>query len=119
MEGDFVMRARGGLRRLAALAIGGALIVFVVGTRPEWRRATGRVVPAPPGGRPQLVEVMEPEAWLPVTAWTDGEGRFFLFMAQVGAAHTLRVERVRCGPAVVRGVRFEVGREAVVSVPAC
>ena len=117
--GEFVMRAGGGLRRLAALAIGGVLIVFVVGTRPEWRWATGRVVPAPPGGRPHLVEVVEPEAWLPVTAWTDSEGRFFLFMAQVGAAHTLRVERAGCGPAVVRGVRFEAGRDAVVSVPAC
>ncbi len=113
------MRVRGGLRRLAALVLGGALIVLVVGTRPEWRRATGRVVPAPPGGRPHLVEVVEPEAWLPVTAWTDSEGRFFLFMAQVGAAHTLRVERPGCGPAVVRGVRFEAGRDAVVSVPAC
>ena len=46
------MRVRGGLRRLAALVLGGVLIVFVVDTRPEWRGATGRVVPAPPGGRP-------------------------------------------------------------------
>lgn len=110
---------RGGLTRLAALVLGGALIVFVVGTRPQWERAAGRVVPAPADGRPHLVEVVEPEAWLPVTAWTDREGRFFLFMAQVGAAHTLRVERAGCGPAVVRGVRFETGREAAVSVPAC
>ena len=83
------MRVRGGLRRLAALVLGGVLIVFVVDTRPEWRGATGRVVPAPPGGRPHLVEVVGPEAWLPVTGWTDRQGRFFLFMAQVGAPHTL------------------------------
>ena len=113
------MRARGGFRRLAALVLGGLLIVLVVGTRPQWVRATGRVVPPPPGGRPHLVEVVEPAAWLPVTGWTDREGRFFLFMAQVGAAHTLRVERPGCDPAVVRGVRFEAGRDAVVSVPPC
>ena len=113
------MRVRGGLRRLAALVLGGVLIVFVVGTRPRWEPAAGRLVPAPPGGRPHLVEVVEPGAWLPVTAWTDHEGWFVLFMAQVGAAHTLRVERAGCAPAVVRGVRFEAGREAVVGVPAC
>ena len=113
------MRVRRGFGRLAALVLGGSLIVLVVGTRPEWDQATGRVVPAPPDGRPRLVEVVEPEAWLRVTAWTDREGRFFLFMAEARAAHTLRVERGGCGPAVVRGVRFETGREAVVSVPPC
>ena len=114
-----MMRFGGGFRRLAALAVGGLLILAVVATRPEWRWATGRVTPVPAGGRPHLVEVLEPRAWLKVTGWTDGQGRFVLFMAAAGEDHTLRVERAGCGPAVVRGVRFEPGRDAVVQVPGC
>ena len=114
-----MMRFGGGFRRLATLAVGGVLILVVVATRPQWRPATGRVSPAPAGGRPHLVEVLEPRAWLQVTGWTDGQGRFVLFMAAAGQDHTLRVERSGCGPAVVRGVRFEPGRDAVVRVPAC
>ena len=114
-----MMRLRGGFRRLAALVVGGLLIVAVVATRPQWRPAAGRVSPLPAGGRPHLVEVLEPQAWLKVTGWTDGRGRFVLFMAAAGEDHTLRVERVGCGPAVVRGVRFEPRRDAVVRVPAC
>ena len=114
-----MMRFGGGLRRLAALAVGGLLILAVVATRPEWRWATGRVSPVPAGGRPHLVEVLEPRSWLKVTGWTDGRGRFVLFMAAAGEDHTLRVERAGCGPAVVRGVRFEPGRDAFVPVPGC
>ena len=108
-----------GLRRLAVLAVGGAVILLAVGTRPQWERATGRIVPRPAGGRPRLVELVRPRAWLTVTGWTDGEGRFFLFAAQVGAEHTLRVERSGCEPAVVDGVRFERGGDALVRVPPC
>ena len=114
-----MMRWRGGFRRLAALVVGGLLILAVVATRPQWRWVTGRVSPAPTGARPHLVEVLEPRAWLQVTGWTDELGRFVLFMAAAGEDHTLRVERSGCGPAVVRGVRFEPGRDAVVRVPAC
>ena len=112
-------RLRGSFLRLAALLVGGLVILAAVGTRPRWERATGRVVPAPAGGRPQLVEVVAPRAWMKVTGWTDGAGRFFLFMARRGAAHTLRVERSGCGPAVVEGVRFEGGRDTLVRVPRC
>ncbi len=114
-----MMRLGGGFRRLAALVVGGLLILAVVATRPQWRPATGRVSPVPAGGRPHLVEVLEPRAWLQVTGWTDGRGRFVLFMAAAGQDHTLRVERSGCVPAVVRGVRFEPGRDAVVHVPDC
>lgn len=113
------MRLRGGFRRLAALVVGGVLILAVVGTRPRWQRVTGRVVPVPAGGRPHLVEVVAPRGWLQVTGWTDDAGRFFLFMARRGAAHTLRVERSGCDPAVVEGVQFERGRDALVRVPPC
>ena len=113
------MRPGRGLRRLAALVVGGLVILAVVGTRPRWQRVTGRVVPAPAGGRPHLVEVVAPRAWTKVTGWTDGAGRFFLFTARRGAAHTLRVERSGCGPAVVEGAHFERGRDAVVRVPPC
>ena len=99
--------------------VGGLLILAVVATRPEWRPATGRVSPVPAEGRPHLVEVLEPRAWLKVTGWTDGHGRFVLFMAAAGEDHTLRVERSGCGPAVVSGVRFEPGPDAVVQVPVC
>ena len=108
------MRLRGGLRRIAALVVGGVLILAVVGTRPRWQRVTG-----PAGGRPHLVEVVAPRGWLQVTGWTDDAGRFFLFMARRGAAHTLRVERSGCDPAVVEGVQFESGRDALVRVPQC
>ena len=114
-----VTRLRGGFLRLAALLVGGLVILAAVGTRPRWERATGRVVPAPAGGRPHLVEVVAPRAWTKVTGWTDGAGRFFLFMARRGAAHTLRVERSGCGPAVVEGVQFERGRDTLVRVPPC
>ena len=114
-----MMRPGRGFRRLAALVVGGLLILAVVATRPEWRWATGRVSPVPAGARPHLVEVLEPRAWLRVTGWTDGQGRFVLFMAAAGEDHTLRVERWGCGPAVVRGVRFEPGRDTVVHVPGC
>ncbi len=110
---------RRGLRRLVVLLAGGLLILAVVGTRPQWRKATGRLAPVPPGGRPHLVEVVAPAAWIEVTGWTDRRGRFFLFLSQAGADHTLRVERAGCAPAVVQGVRFEPGRDAVVRVPAC
>ena len=113
------MRRRGGFRRLAALFVGGLVILAAVGTRPRWERVNGRVVPAPAGGRPHLVEVVAPRAWMKVTGWTDGAGRFFLFMARRGAAHTLRVERSGCSPAVVEGVRFERGRDTLVRVPSC
>ena len=114
-----MMRPGGGFRRLAALIVGGVVILAVVGTRPRWQKVTGRVEPAPAGGRPHLVEVVAPRAWTKVTGWTDGAGRFFLFMGRRGAAHTLRVERSGCGPAVVEGVRFERGRDTVVRVPPC
>ena len=114
-----MMRFGGGFRKLAALAVGGLLILAVVATRPEWRPATGRVSPVPAEGRPHLVEVLKPRAWLRVTGWTDGQGRFVLFMAAIGEDHTLRVERAGCDAAVVRGVRFEPGRDAVVRVAAC
>ena len=113
------MRLRGGFRRLAALVVGGVLILTVVGTRPRWQRVTGRVVPVPAGGRPHLVEVVEPEGWMKVTGWTDGAGRFFLFMARRGTAHTLRVERSDCDPAVVEGVQFKRGRDTVIRVLPC
>ena len=113
------MPLTGGLRRLAALLVGGLVIVAVVGTRPQWHKVTGRVVPEPAGGRPHLVEVVAPRAYIKVTGWTDGAGRFFLFMGRRGAAHTLRVERSGCGSAVVEGVRFERGRDALVRVPRC
>ena len=108
-----------GLRRLAVLAVGGAVILLAVGTRPQWERATGRIVPRPAGGRPHLVELVRPRSWLKVTGWTDGEGRFLLFASQVGAEHTLRVERSGCEPAVVDGVRFERGADALVRIPPC
>ena len=114
-----MMRLRGGLRRVATLVVGTLVILAVVGTRPRWQQATGRVVPAPAGGRPHLVEVVSPRAWTLVTGWTDGAGRFFLFMARRGAAHTLRVERSGCSPAVVEDVHFERGRDALVRVPRC
>ena len=113
------MRTRGGLRRFVALVVGGLLILAVVGTRPQWQKVSGRVVPAPAGARPHLVEVVAPRAWMKVTGWTDGAGRFFLFMARRGAAHTLRVERSGCGPALLEGVHFERGRDALVRVPRC
>ena len=113
------MRVHGRLRRLAALVVGGALILLAVGTRARWERATGRVVPRPAGGRPHLVELVEPRSWLTVTGWTGEEGRFLLFASEVGAEHTLRVERSGCGPALVEGVRFEPGADAVVRVPPC
>ncbi len=113
------MRLRGGFRRLAALVVGGLLILAVVGTRPRWQRVTGRVVPVPAGGRPHLVEVVGPRGWLQVTGWTDDAGRFFLFMARRGAAHTLRVERSGCDPVVVEGVHFKLGRDTLVRVPPC
>ncbi len=113
------MRPRDGFRRLAALLVGGLVILTAVGTRPRWEQVTGRLVPAPAGGRPRLVEVVAPRAWMTVTGWTDGAGRFFLFMARRGAGHTLRVERSGCGPAVVEGVRFERGRDTLVRVPRC
>lgn len=108
-----------GLRRLAVLAVGGAVILLAVGTRPQWERATGRIVPRPADGRPRLVELVRPRSWLKVTGWTDGEGRFLLFASQVGAEHTLRVERPGCEPAVVDGVRFERGADALVRIPPC
>ncbi len=114
-----VMRPRDGFRRLAALLVGGLVILAAVGARPRWEQVTGRVVPAPAGGRPRLVEVVTPRAWMKVTGWTDGAGRFSLFTARRGAGHTLRVERSGCAPAVVEGVRFERGRDTLVRVPRC
>ena len=108
-----------GVRQVAALVVGGLVILAVVGTRPQWQKVTGRVTPTPAGGRPHLVEVVAPRAWMKVTGWTDGGGRFFLFLGRRRAAHTLRVERSGCGPAVVEGVRFERGRDALVRVPPC
>ena len=104
-----MMRLRGGFRRIAALVVGGPRYsrrcrhapAVAAGHRPRGARAPRR--PA------HLVEVVSPRAWTKVMGWTDGAGRFFLFMARRGAAHTLRVERSGCSPAVVEGVHFEGG----------
>ena len=104
-------------KRLLILAATTITILVVTAMRPGWTKATGQIVPAP--STPLLIEVVAPDLWLHVTAWSDPKGRFLLFMTRRGKEHALSIERPGCEPHIARGVRFTAQAATQLILPPC
>ena len=93
--------------RLTVLVVAAGLTygIMIVQTA-QWTGTRGRVEPAPAGGVPTLVSVVEPKTWLDVSGWTAPDGEFMLLVVLKNEPHTLTVERPGCEPYTARGIVF-------------